>query len=70
MDLSKRYVTDQPVPMVQLYSGFFPGAFMNASSEDYLDSLDSDTRDYVIKHTDTSRTRQDIIDCVDKLHRR
>ncbi|HWT27671.1 MAG TPA: hypothetical protein VN131_07000, partial [Mobilitalea sp.] len=60
---------DQPVPMVQTYTGFMPGAFIS-DGKDYLASLDSDTRDYVLKHTDASRTRQDIIDCIDKLHNR
>ncbi len=59
-------IKGQPVPMVQSYNGFFPGAFIS-NENDYLASLDSDTRDYVLKHTDASRTRQDIIDCIDKL---
>jgi hypothetical protein len=59
-------IKGQPVPMVQSYSSFMPGAFISNNS-DYLASLDSDTRDYVLKHTDASRTRQDILDCIDKL---
>ncbi len=67
MDLSNSYSKDIPVPMVQTYSGFTPGAFMNFG-DNLLDSLDSDTRDYVIKHTGDNRTRQDILDCIDRLH--
>ena len=37
-------------------------------TEDYLTSLDSDTRDYVVKHTDEFRSIQDIKDCVYQLH--
>lgn len=58
---------NDPVPMVQSYNGFFAGAFMNNGTE-YLDNLDSDTRDYVLKHTKDSRTRQDVIDCIYKMH--
>lgn len=59
----------QPYPALQTLSGFVPGVFVNYRDEnDYLSSLDSDTRDYVLKHTDEFRTRQDIVDCVNKLH--
>jgi len=48
---------------------FAPGIFFSESERnDYLASLDSDTRDYVIKHTDEYRSRQDIVDCVNRLH--
>lgn len=48
---------------------FLTGIFTNAQDQDeYLASLDSDTRDYVIKHTDEFRTKADIIDCVNRLH--
>ena len=59
---------ETPLPMVQTYSGFLPGAFFNFNDDSYLNSLDSDTRDYVIKHTADTRTRQDIINCVNRLH--
>lgn len=49
--------------------GFAPGIFIDDSERnDYLSSLDSDTRDYVLKHTDEFRSRQDIDDCIYKLH--
>lgn len=69
MDITNSYAKEIPVPMVQTTSGFMPGAFMNFG-DNYLESLDSDTKDYVLKHTGESRTRQDIVDCIDKLHRR
>lgn len=48
---------------------FLASIFVNSEEQsEYLASLDSDTRDYVLKHTDEFRTKQDIIDCVDRLH--
>ncbi len=48
--------------------GFIPGIFLDDNErDDYLSSLDSDTRDYVLKHTDEFRSRQDIEDCINKL---
>lgn len=48
---------------------FAPGIFYSDIDQNkYLSSLDSDTRDYVIKHTDEFRTRQDIDDCINRLH--
>lgn len=50
---------------------FVPGIFFSEMEQnDYLASLDSDTRDYVLKHTDEFRSRQDIEDCVNELHGR
>jgi hypothetical protein len=47
---------------------FTPGIFdSDMDRDDFLSSLDSDTRDYVMKHTNDFRTRKDIIDCVNKL---
>lgn len=68
MDPFNSHTNDIPIPMVQINSGFIQGAFMEYG-DDYLNSLDSDTKDYVLKHTDASRTRQDIINCIEKLHR-
>jgi hypothetical protein len=48
---------------------FIAGIFSTPKDgDDYLNSLDSDTRDYVIKHSDEFRSRADIIDCVNRLH--
>lgn len=48
---------------------FAPGIFFTPNDEnDFLSSLDSDTRDYVLKHTDEFRTRDDINECISKLH--
>lgn len=56
-------------PSFQPYSVFVPGIFDPVEEgHNYLASLDSDTRDYVIKHTDEYRTKADIIDCVKRLH--
>ena len=48
---------------------FIPGVFETTEDEhDYLSSLDSDTKNYVIEHTSEFRTKADIIECVNKLH--
>jgi hypothetical protein len=66
-----------PIPPTSTNPSFQPtGAFVfaqgifntDAEGNDFLSSLDSDTRDYVIKHTDEFRTRNDIFDCVNRLH--
>lgn len=63
------FPSGQPVPVLQPSGGFIPGIVANiGNGEDYLASLDSDTRDYVLKHTSEPRSQQDIIDCVNKLH--
>ncbi|MFQ9509980.1 MAG: hypothetical protein ACLRZ7_03460 [Lachnospiraceae bacterium] len=47
---------------------FFPGIFTDGNDRDkYLDSLDSDTRDYVLHHTDAFSSRQELEDCVRAL---
>jgi hypothetical protein len=61
----------QPIPSLQPFGGFIfvPGVFSSVEEgNDYLSSLDSDTRDYVIKHTGEFSSKADIIDCVNKLH--
>ncbi|MDF2944736.1 MAG: hypothetical protein K0S01_3594 [Herbinix sp.] len=62
---------NQPILPLQPLGGFTFGAGVFSSDEDrdgYLSTLDSDTRDYVIKHTGEFRSRADIIECVNKLH--
>lgn len=68
-----------PTPIIQTNPSFqqigsniiAPGFYVTGDeNKDYLSTLDSDTRDYVLKHTDEFRTRQDILDCIDKLHGR
>ncbi len=65
-----------PIPPAQPISNsvptdnylIYPSVFISLNEKnDYLNSLDSDTRDYVLKHTDENRTRADIIDCINKL---
>jgi hypothetical protein len=61
----------QPIPSLQPFGGFIfvPGVFSSVEEgNDYLNSLDSDTRDYVLKHTSEFSSKMDIIDCVNKLH--
>jgi hypothetical protein len=53
-----------PMNNFALYPAFFE---TEEDSYNFLSSLDSDTRDYVINHTDDFRTKSDIIDCVYKL---
>jgi len=48
---------------------FVPGVFETIEGEhDYLSSLDSDTKNYVMEHTSEFRSKADIIECVNKLH--
>lgn len=62
-------------PAAPIYSGdpmsnymFLPAFFSTEEDgNNYLSSLDSDTRDYVMKHTDEFRSKSDIIDCVNRL---
>jgi len=50
---------------------FLASAFTTVDERDsFLASLDSDTRDYVLKHTPEFRTKNDILECVAKLHGR
>ena len=57
-----------PVSMFGNYA-FAPGVFpTDKDGDDFLASLDSDTRDYVIKHTDQFRSKEDIIECINRLH--
>ncbi len=61
----------QAISPLQSFAGFVfaPGIFESEEVRDeYLSSLDSDTRAYVISHTDEFRTRADISDCVNRLH--
>ena len=63
-----------PIPSVmsgQMYAAytFAPGIFLTKEdSDNFMASLDSDTRDYVIKHTDDFRSREDIMECINRLH--
>ncbi|HWT27430.1 MAG TPA: hypothetical protein VN131_05775 [Mobilitalea sp.] len=48
---------------------FAPGVFLSdEDSNAFLSSLDSDTRDYVIKHTSEFRSKKEIDDCISRLH--
>jgi hypothetical protein len=40
----------------------------SSSRDEYLSSLDSDTRDYVQKHTESDCSTDDLRDCVKRLH--
>lgn len=60
----------QPSSSLQPVNGalFIPGVFPSVQDgDDFLSSLDSDTRDYVMKHTDEFRSRADVMDCVNQL---
>lgn len=61
----------QPILTSQPYmnSVYFASIFSSKDEEDeYLASLDSDTRDYVLKNTDDFSSKSDLIDCVNRLH--
>ncbi len=49
---------------------FAAGVFLNdADRDDYLSSLDSDTRSYILNHPEEFGTRQKIEDFVSQMHR-
>lgn len=59
----------QIAPLQPAFPVFFAGIFeSNEDRDKYLNSLDSDTRDYVLKHTDEFSTRSELMDCVKNLH--
>lgn len=66
----------QMTPMQPVFSSqpfgnniFLASVFTSIEEQEgYLNSLDSDTRDYVLKHTDEFRTKTDIHDCINRLH--
>lgn len=61
----------QPIFTSQPYGNnlFLASIFTNIEEqESYLNSLDSDTRDYVLKHTDEFRSELDIKNCINRLH--
>ncbi len=48
---------------------FAPGVFTQIYEGDkLLQTLDSDTRAYVMKHTDENRTRADVENCINELY--
>lgn len=60
--------TDQDPGAQSVDNYLLAGIFLDYNERDkYLASLDSDTRDYVLKHTDEFRTKADIINCVERL---
>ena len=70
MDSNQPIANDLPLLSSQMLgsAALIPGIFPLAESEDdFLSSLDSDTRDYVMKHTNEFRSKNDIINCVNKL---
>lgn len=61
----------EPNPASQslLSNSLIPGMLAaNKNSDDYLATLDSDTREYVMRHTSSDRTIMDIVHCVERLH--
>lgn len=59
----------QIMPFDNIFPAFIPGIFASTQDRnDYLSSLDSDTRDYVLKHTDDFSSKADLMECVSKLH--
>jgi len=59
-----------PTPaMPPLYPGFLINYFAyTQDGNDYFDSLDSDTKDYVAKHVDDLSSINDIKACIDELN--
>lgn len=56
--------SSDPMNNYVLYPAFFD---TEQESSDFLSSLDSDTRDYVKKHTDEFRTKNDVLECINSL---
>lgn len=61
-----------PVQM-PLMNPFYSGFLVNnviplGDEEEYLTSLDSDTRDYVMKHAEDLNSLDDIRECINELH--
>lgn len=58
----------QVFPFDNVFPALIPAIFNSVQDrDDYLSSLDSDTRDYVLKHTDEFSSKSDLMDCVNKL---
>lgn len=56
-----------PAPVIPpLYSGFLIDYAQDGN--DYFDSLDSDTKDYVAKHVDDLSSINAIKECINELH--
>ncbi|MDF2589504.1 MAG: hypothetical protein K0S41_3345 [Anaerocolumna sp.] len=67
ISLYAAYNSSQPMGMGSMI--FIPGIFNSFSDEEeFMNSLDSDTRDYVIKHKDEFRSRDDIMNFVNQNH--
>jgi hypothetical protein len=59
----------QVAPIQAVHPLYYAGLFDTyQETDDYLNSLDSDTRDYVLNHSGEFSTRIDLIDCVKRLH--
>lgn len=51
------------------YSDFYPGVFVSKEDgDDFLASLNPDTKEYVLNHTDEFTTRNELIDCVSRFY--
>ncbi len=61
--INSSYTSSNPI-----FAQFATNVFTSDIERDnYLSSLDSDTRAYVLKNTGEFRTIQDVEDCVNKL---
>lgn len=66
-----RIIPTQPVITSQPYisSLYAPDIFSSGDEEnEYLASLDSDTREYVLRHSGEFSSKEDIFDCVNRMH--
>lgn len=64
-ELSQTDPESQPISSYM----FAPGIFFSANEgNNFLSSLDIDTKDYVVNHINEFKTRQDIDDCICRLH--
>lgn len=69
MDIN--YYGQNPLQTPLVMNAMVPGIFPTVSDRDnYLSSFDSDTRDYIIKHTDDLRSISDIEECVYRLRQK
>lgn len=70
MDSEKPGLTELVSALQPSFSGFMSRDIFKSPEEreEYLASLDSDTRDYVLKHTDEFSSKADISACINRLH--
>lgn len=69
--MDNNFYGQNPMQIPLIINAMVPGIFPTVSDRDnYLASFDSDTKDYIIKHTDDFRSIGDIEECVSQLRQK